>query len=140
MPVKLDALEPDFKIIADQIIADALAAGIRLVVTATRRTISEQDRLYAQGRTAPGQKVTNAKGGQSPHNFGLAFDFCPLDSNGKPDWNAPRNVWNKVGEIAEAHGMTWGGHFKSLLDLPHIEHPRWREVRAEWQAGKVKVA
>lgn len=138
--MKLDALEPDFREIAEKIVAEASDAGIKLVVTGTRRTIAEQDRLYAQGRTAPGQKVTNAKGGQSPHNFGLAFDFCPLDGNGKPNWNAPRSVWSKVGEIAEAKGMTWGGHFKSILDLPHIEHPRWREVRAAWQAGKIQVA
>ncbi len=137
--MKLDALEPDFKAIAEQIIAEAAAAGIRLVVTSTRRTIAEQNRLYAQGRTAPGKIVTKAKGGQSPHNFGLAFDFCPLNESGGLDWNAPKSVWAKVGEIAESHGMTWGGHFKTLLDLPHIEHPRWRGVRAEWQAGRVQI-
>ena len=136
----LEKLDPDFRPVVEQIIADALAVGIKLAVTATRRTIAEQDRLYAQGRTAPGKKVTNAKGGQSPHNFGLAFDFCPLNKAGGLDWNAPKSVWTKVGEIAESHGMTWGGRFKTLLDLPHVEHPGWRQVRADWQAGKVHVA
>jgi len=42
------------------------------------RTYEEQDALYAQGRTAPGPKVTNAPGGHSNHNFGLAFDMVFL--------------------------------------------------------------
>nr|WP_295770097.1 M15 family metallopeptidase [Rhodoferax sp.] len=39
------------------------------------RSCAEQDALYAQGRTAPGNKVTNAKSGDSNHNFGIAFDI-----------------------------------------------------------------
>jgi peptidoglycan L-alanyl-D-glutamate endopeptidase CwlK len=49
------------------------------------RTIDEQNALYAQGRTKPGNKVTNAKGGSSYHNYGLAVDFALLydkDGNG----------------------------------------------------------
>jgi hypothetical protein len=41
------------------------------------RTFAEQDALYAQGRTRKGLRVTNAKGGQSYHNYGLAAD-CAL--------------------------------------------------------------
>lgn len=138
--MKLDALEPDFREIAEKIVAEALEAGVKVLITSTRRTIKAQNDLYAKGRTAKGSRVTNAKGGQSPHNFGLAFDFCPVDENGNLNWGAPRSVWAKVGAIAESHGMTWGGNFKSITDLPHIEHPRWRQVRAEWQAGKIHVA
>src|SRR6478609_5661733 len=49
------------------------------------RTIKEQDDLYAQGRTKPGKVVTNARGGSSFHNYGVAFDFAILldkDKNG----------------------------------------------------------
>jgi peptidoglycan L-alanyl-D-glutamate endopeptidase CwlK len=51
----------------------------------TLRTIAEQNELYAQGRTKAGKIVTNAKGGQSYHNYGLAFDIVLLvdkDKNG----------------------------------------------------------
>src|SRR5262245_49894508 len=64
-------------------------AGIAILVTQGLRTWKEQDALYAKGRTAPpiGKKyiVTNAKGGSSWHNFGLAFDIVVLDSVGKAD-------------------------------------------------------
>ena len=39
------------------------------------RTFEDQDKLYAQGRTKPGQIVTNARGGDSLHNYGLAADY-----------------------------------------------------------------
>jgi len=73
-------------------------AGIAVLVTQGLRTWEEQDALYAKGRTVPpiGKKyiVTKAKGGQSYHNFGLAFDIVVLDSLGKADWdtNSP-GLW-----------------------------------------------
>ena len=51
----------------------------------TLRTFAEQDALYAQGRTKPGKIVTNAKGSQSYHCYGLAVDIVLLkdkDKNG----------------------------------------------------------
>ena len=38
---------------------------IDLLITSTYRDHESQNALYAQGRTAPGKRVTNAKGGQS---------------------------------------------------------------------------
>ena len=55
-----------------------LGKGVRLRFTHTLRTFKEQDDLYAKGRTIKGNKVTNAKGGQSIHNYGLAFDIVLL--------------------------------------------------------------
>ena len=60
-------------------------AGITLLVTSTYRDFESQNALYAQGRTAAGKKVTNAKGGQSFHNWRVALDVVPL-RNGKPVW------------------------------------------------------
>lgn len=62
-----------------------LGKGVRLRFSHTTRTIEEQDGLYALGRTKKGKKVTNAKGGQSIHNYSLAFDIVILydkDNNG----------------------------------------------------------
>lgn len=40
------------------------------------RSFAEQDKLYAQGRTNKSKPiVTNARGGYSAHNYGLAIDF-----------------------------------------------------------------
>lgn len=56
-------------------ICEALTGNAMCRFSHTLRTFAEQDALYAQGRTKPGAKVTNAKGGQSYHNYGLAcFD------------------------------------------------------------------
>jgi peptidoglycan LD-endopeptidase CwlK len=57
-----------------------LPKGVRLRFSHVYRTNEEQDKLYAKR-----PKVTNAKGGQSIHNYGLAFDIVILfdkDGNG----------------------------------------------------------
>ena len=69
--------------------------GYEWLVTQGRRTIAEQDRPYAQGRTSPGPKVTNAKGGSSPHNFGLAVDMVPI-KDGNLWWSAPDNLLKQL--------------------------------------------
>jgi len=63
------------------------------------------------------KKVTTTL--ESNHLKGKALDFCPM-KNGKLDWNAPLDVWEKCGKIAESIGFTWGGRWKRR-DLPHIE-------------------
>ena len=86
------------------------------------RTFAEQDDLYAKGRTKPGAIVTQARGGESNHNYGLAVDLCPFTSD-KPDWNAPMAVWAAIGAAAASHGLEWGGQWKKFLDKPHVQLP-----------------
>lgn len=99
---------------------------IALLVTQGLRTWEQQDRLYAKGRTIPplGKRyiVTNGKGGQSYHNFGLAFDVVILDDLGKPMWDAEHPSWRLVGEIGKSVGLAWGGDWKTLKDLAHFEY------------------
>src|SRR2546427_295988 len=82
--------------------------------------------VYAKGRTVPpiGKKyiVTKAKGGQSYHNFGLAFDIVVLDSLGKADWDTNHPGWNKAGDLGKSVGLEWGGDWKSFKDLPHFQY------------------
>jgi peptidoglycan L-alanyl-D-glutamate endopeptidase CwlK len=92
--------------------------GIKLRITSSLRTYAEQDELYAQGRTKAGSIVTNAKGGQSNHNFGTAIDVVPI-VNGQLDWNS--KDWAKIGEIGKSVGFAWGGDWKGLVDKPHFE-------------------
>lgn len=138
--MKIDTLDERIRPLAKALIEECSKLGIPIAVTSERRTIQQQNMLYAQGRTMKGKIVTNAKGGSSPHNFGLAFDVVPLLKNGIPNWNAPIETWERIGQQGKALGLTWGGDFKSLKDRPHFELPIWREVRAEWKAGKIQVA
>jgi peptidoglycan L-alanyl-D-glutamate endopeptidase CwlK len=95
------------------------------------RTFEEQAALYNQehdGKDNDGdgiidnksEHVTNAKPGQSFHNYGLAIDVCPF-INGKPDWKS--KLWDRIGALGESIGFAWGGRWKSIKDLPHFEYP-----------------
>ena len=70
--------------IIEEINTKFLTGRAKVRIAQGLRTFAEQDALYAQGRTKPGAKVTNAKGGQSIHNYGLAVDIYPV-INGKID-------------------------------------------------------
>lgn len=101
-------------------------AGLAILVTQGLRSWEEQDQLYAKGRTVPplgkANIVTNAKGGQSYHNFGLAFDIVVLDSVGKADWDTSHPGWATAASIGKSLGLEWGGDFKSIKDLPHYQY------------------
>ena len=99
---------------------EALATeGMTVEVVQGLRTFAEQDELFKQGRSKPGQIVTNAKGGQSNHNYGLAVDLCPF-VNGKPQWN-DNNGFVRIGAEAAKQGLEWGGSWKKFIDKPHVQ-------------------
>ena len=56
--------------------ADTILGSDQAFITDGYRSRAEQTKLYAQGRTSLGKIVTYAKAGQSPHNYGLAFDIA----------------------------------------------------------------
>ncbi len=94
--------------------------GYVLRVTQGMRTWLEQDGLYAQGRTLPGQIVTNAKGGESWHNFGCAVDLVPMEKN-LPDWNVMHPVWQRMVAIGKLVGLYSGSDFVCIKDWPHFQ-------------------
>jgi hypothetical protein len=105
-----------------RLVADALKArGIEIHVVQGLRTFAEQDALFAQGRTTKGKKVTNARGGQSNHNFGLAVDVCPF-KGGQPQWN-DQKAFKAIGQEAKKLGLEWGGDWVHIVDEPHIQLP-----------------
>jgi peptidoglycan LD-endopeptidase CwlK len=103
------------------------------------RTFAEQDALYKQK-----PKVTNAKAGQSYHNYGLALDFCLLidkDGNGSFEtlsWDTLKDFdkdglpdWKEVVKVFEAAGYEWGGAWSTFKDAPHLEKRfglHWKEL------------
>lgn len=92
--------------------------GVRLLLTSTRRSISYQAYLYAQGRTTPGKIVTNAIGEQSSHVRGEGFDIVPI-VDGKAAWDN-HALLDDIGKIGEQLGLIWGGRFK-MVDKYHFE-------------------
>lgn len=137
----LDTLDPIFKERIEDLLLTLKEHGVECVPTSGRRTIAEQDKLYAQGRTTKGDIVTKAKGGQSPHNFGLAVDLCPLHPKTKQLWwDAPDDIWNMMHRYGEEAGLRVGYDFKSIKDAPHFEDSNWKVVQAKWKEGKIRVA
>lgn len=100
-------------------------AGLKVGIGECFRTVKEQDDLYAQGRTKPGNIVTNAKGStySSMHMWGVAFDFYRND--GKGAYNTSGSFFEKVGKIGKSVGLEWGGDWKSFPDRPHFQLPQW---------------
>jgi peptidoglycan L-alanyl-D-glutamate endopeptidase CwlK len=139
---KLSDLHPLIQPHAQAFIDDCKSQGIDILVTCTWRSHKEQDELYAIGRTKPGRKVTNARAGQSAHNFTIndqpaskALDVVPL-RHGKPVWGTSGNgidndptdddkddleLWQRVGAIAKCHGFEWAGDWKVFKEFPHLE-------------------
>lgn len=98
--------------------------GLEVFLTCSYRSKEEQNELYQQGRTKPGSKVTNAKGGQSAHNFlpSFAIDVA-FKVNGKVDWS---DKWFKKFSIFMVNPkIEWGGQWK-FVDYPHYEVKGWR--------------
>lgn len=123
---RLARLHPVLAIRAHSMLELCAHAGLALLVTQGVRTWEEQDALYAKGRTvAPVGKahiVTNAKGGQSYHNFGLALDVVVLDSVGKADWDTHHPGWTAAAAIGKSVGLEWGGDWKTFKDFPHFQY------------------
>ena len=104
--------------------------GLHIGIGECLRTAAEQDALYAQGRTKPGNRVTNAKGSSysSQHQWGIAFDFYRND--GKGAYYNSDGFFQKTGSLAKSIGLGWGGDWKSPVDLPHLYLPTWGSTPA----------
>jgi len=86
------------------------------------RSFAEQNALYAQGRTTPGKKVTNAKGGQSNHNYGVAVDLFQYTEDGSDAiWDETTDGFKKIVAAMKAKGFKWGGDWRGFKDYPHFE-------------------
>ena len=117
----LDDLIPIAKKKAEQFLEECNKQGLDILIYCTLRSKEEQDGLYAQGRTKPGKIVTNARGGESFHNYGCAFDFVPMVA-GKSAWD-DTNLYRKAGVIAESVGLEWAGRWTGKLrETAHCQY------------------
>lgn len=87
-------------------------AGLPIVITSSRRSREEQERLVRGGRSLTMD---------SKHLVGDAFDIDVYRVH--PD-DVPIPLWIAIGEYAEKHlGLRWGGRWTSLRDYRHFESP-----------------
>lgn len=128
----ISLLYPELQTIVEKFLADCKAAGLPVIITETWRSKEEQDALYAKGRTAPGNIVTNVKYPDSMHNWGVAFDFA-RNVRGK-EYDDSDGFFAKVGNIGKKYGLTWGGDWKSFVDKPHLEMTKFniKDLKAKY--------
>ena len=148
---RIAQLHPKLRDVALKAYNEAVKAtptGVHPFIDQTLRTFAESDALYNKGRDKNGKVidrskiVTNAPGGSSYHNYGLALDFH-LQIAGKDIWpDDPKNNkdWMTVVNIFKKYGFTWGGEFKSIPDAPHLEKTfgySWKDLLSLHKQGKV---
>jgi hypothetical protein len=136
-------------------ITTARAAGHNIIITNGLRTLEEQAEIYSWGRTKltddKGKKLgiaTQARAGESPHNFGCAIDFAfvkLVDSKDKKtgqaikagiiDWKVKSDQWAAAANFAKQTGLLeWGGDWANFYDAPHVELKGWRDTKKQWIA------
>lgn len=118
-----DWLYPEVRINAGHVIDDMAEEGFVVFAYSGFRSWDEQEKIYAIGRTdeskAAGEKiVTNAKPGNSLHNYGLAIDLA-FSKSGTNPWSES-HPWDLLGEKVRDHDLQWGGDWTRFQDRPHI--------------------
>lgn len=120
----LDSLNPYVATLAQNFLNLCSSNGLQVTIVIAFRSWVDQDATYAQGRTQPGSIVTDAMGGDSYHNWGLAFDAAPM-TNGVIDWNNT-DAFNKMGQYGQQVGLEWGGNWTTfaitIVDQPHFQY------------------
>lgn len=125
----IGSLLPEVQPMARALVQKAALNGIRIKVISGLRTYAAQNERYAQGRAKPGPKVTNARGGYSNHNFGIAFDVGVFEGSRY----LPDSVkYKAVGALGTDLGLEWGGNWRTIVDQPHFQlRPGWAVDMAE---------
>jgi peptidoglycan L-alanyl-D-glutamate endopeptidase CwlK len=125
---RIAKLHPAVRAEVQAIATELWDKGVNMRVTYGLRTWEEQNALYQIGRTTPGNIVTNAKAGQSYHNYGLAVDFCILTPTEKASWSRFEDFnadampdFMQVVDAFKAKGWEWGGDWAKFKDYPHVQ-------------------
>lgn len=138
---ELSVLHPSIRGKTSLFMGKCSEQGIEALITCTLRSMNEQAALFSQGREeisrvnmlraaaglspiksmSENRIVTNAKPGDSMHNYGLAFDVVPLEG-GKPIWDSGHPVWKTIGKIGKECGLEWAGDWVRFKEFPHFQH------------------
>jgi len=125
-------LRPIVKKKAEQLVAAFDAIGMPIRIVEGVRSCERQNELYAQGRTKPGNIVTNAKCGESMHQYGIAVDFVFR----REGYDATDEQWEILGRAGEALGFKWGGRWNGFVDRPHHQYTLGHTL-ADFQKDRV---
>lgn len=131
----MGGVHPDLKKYTLELITRCYKEGILVQCSSGFRSFEDQARLYGQGRTSYWYKgkqygnrkepiVTNAKPGQSVHNYGLAIDYFLVTDDGLNAIWTVNTKWKRVAEIGKSMGFEWGGDWKSFPDYPHLQYTK----------------
>ena len=124
----LESLAPNVREMCMHFISACNKQNIDVVITCTYRSKTAQDALYAQGRTLPGKIVTNARGGESFHNYRVAFDFVPV-KDGKARWDDV-GLFTQCGIIAESVGLEWAGRWSGKFkEMAHCQYTNGQTIK-----------
>jgi peptidoglycan LD-endopeptidase CwlK len=146
---KITDCHPTMQSRVQQFIDNCARAGVDMLITCTWRSPEEQTELYAQGRTKPGKIVTNARAGQSAHNYilnglpaSLAVDVVPM-RHGKPVWGLAGNgiddnpaddatddleLWQRVRKCGEDAGLVSASRWTGFKEWAHFQHPNYEAI------------
>jgi peptidoglycan L-alanyl-D-glutamate endopeptidase CwlK len=138
---EVSQLHPIVAASMDKLVAQSEKIGIHILITDDFRSPQDQNVLYDQGRSTAGSIVTQVRGGQSYHNYGLAIDFALRIPGGKVIWDLEydgnrngKSDWMEVVSIAKRLGFTWGGDWTDFPDYPHLQMDFGYSIR-ELQRG-----
>lgn len=117
------------------------SAGIDAKIISGTRTYIEQNELFRKGRYGnPPPRVTNARGGSSNHNFGIAWDIGLFTQSGGYVTKAgPYNEASQFVMSGQISGLEWGGNWIGFVDPPHYQLASGltlSQVRSRFESGQ----
>lgn len=137
-------LIPKAQIEARKFLKIAADKNLDIRILSGTRTYDEQNSLYQHGRNGNKQPiVTNARGGQSNHNFGIAWDIGVFDAHGNYiSQDGPYKAFAEL-VLPTMNTIEWGGNWVSFKDYPHYQLKPVSEqetvIRGLFEAGNVYV-
>jgi len=134
----LATLLPAMQSKARQIMALSKSFNLAVTLLSGTRTYAEQNYLFSKR-----PKVTNARGGQSNHNFGIAIDVGIFDRGHylTGETASEEKAYVDLATLIKSRikGVEWGGDWKSFKDQTHYQLATGKtlaQVRASFEAGK----
>jgi peptidoglycan LD-endopeptidase CwlK len=129
-------LHPKAQEAARRFLIAARAAGIDARIISGTRTYAEQAALYKIGRPpdTTNRRVTNAKPGESNHNFGIAWDIGIFARGAYVTAEQP---YRDAAAFCPP-GVEWGGAWKTFPDPPHYQLAVGKpltDIRAAFESG-----
>lgn len=116
-------IKDEVKKLVKKINTSVLTGPAKVRIAQGLRTFEEQDALYKKR-----PKVTNAKGGSSIHNYGLAVDIVLIIDGKVASWDVKKDFdkdaqsdWMEVVQVFKKAGYSWGGDWRTFKDMPHFE-------------------